>query len=146
MYALFSREFLKVHKEYEQIKKENDNLKNQQRKITIDLISVLSIFTGIIAVCLGGFQLFQVAIANLTGQNDFKVILCVCLVAFVFFNAVMLLIYLIKKIAYNGCPEEEQNYKSAFYHIVVFLVEAVIISLIVVFCILYIKYTANVSR
>lgn len=100
-------------------------------------------------VFFGGFQLFQVALSNLTQQNDFKVIFVICIIAFTFFNSFYLLINLIADFAELGLFISKESFKTPklfFGKSLVFCINAVLLFIMMVFGCFYFFDILDISK
>lgn len=129
-------------------KQKNENIQRQQQKIVIDLVAVLGIFSGIMMTFIGAFQLFQISIGNLTKQNDFKVLFCICIVAFVFFNTLVLFIHVISKFGtgLESSPSKHKLIARIRRYPFVFIINFVLVILIFMCGFLYIGDVIDISQ
>lgn len=111
-----------VEKIASQFEKEKNQLKEElweeKKSASIQSVTVLSIFTGIVMSFFGGFKLFEVAVGNMTTQNDYKLIFLISFIGFVFFNIIFVLLFASSKISnssvhldckYGKCRDECGN-------------------------------------
>lgn len=105
-------------------------MEGKYKNIEISVISVVSIFTGIIMVFFGGFKLFELAVGNLTTQNDYKILLILTIISFTFFNSINSIFNVITKMIIEEKKEIKNNN--------VIFINLVFIALILIFGGLYI--------